>query len=119
MDFGNAFQCCASSDRRRRASCSRGEVLTAIHWMHRMFALVVVAVVGWTTIRTFAVSPPLGAAIGALLVIQFPLGIANVAFGLPLALAAAHNAGAALLVAALVVLNFSVFRAALLADHYV
>jgi cytochrome c oxidase assembly protein subunit 15 len=54
-----------------------------------------------------------------LLVIQFPLGIANVAFGLPLALAAAHNAGAALLVAALVVLNFSVFRAALLADHYV
>ena len=31
-------------------------------------------------------------------------------FGLPLALAAAHNAGAALLVAALVVLNFSDFR---------
>ena len=38
------------------------------------------------------------------------LGIANVAFGVPLALAAAHNAGAAALLAALVVLNFFAFR---------
>jgi len=36
--------------------------------------------------------------------------VANVDFGLPLALAAAHNAGAALLLAALVVLNFFSFR---------
>ena len=46
----------------------------------------------------------------ALALLQFGLGIANVAAGLPLALAAAHNAGAALLVIALVVLNFFVFR---------
>jgi cytochrome c oxidase assembly protein subunit 15 len=42
-------------------------------------------------------------------VLQFFIGISNVAFGLPLGLAAAHNAGAALLLASLVVLNFFSF----------
>ena len=37
-------------------------------------------------------------------------GVANVAFNVPLALAAAHNAGAAALLVALVVLNFFAFR---------
>jgi cytochrome c oxidase assembly protein subunit 15 len=45
-----------------------------------------------------------------LLAVQFLLGAANVAFGLPLALAAAHNAGAAALLVSLVVLNFFAFR---------
>ena len=47
-----------------------------------------------------------------LLLAQAGLGIANVLMRLPLALAAAHNGGAALLLAALVVLNFAVFRKA-------
>jgi cytochrome c oxidase assembly protein subunit 15 len=51
-----------------------------------------------------------GVAVMCLLAVQVLLGIANVGFGLPLALAAAHNAGAALLLGALVVLNFSVFK---------
>ena len=46
----------------------------------------------------------------ALVALQFALGVLNVALGLPLALAAAHNAGAALLLLALVVLNFFAFR---------
>jgi cytochrome c oxidase assembly protein subunit 15 len=66
MDFGNAFQVLRELGQTPQGELLSREVLTAIHWMHRMFALVVVAVVGWTTIRTFAVSPPLGAAIGAL-----------------------------------------------------
>jgi cytochrome c oxidase assembly protein subunit 15 len=48
-----------------------------------------------------------GLALLALLVVQIGLGIANVVFRLPLALAVAHNAVAALLLAALVVLNFA------------
>ena len=71
-----------------------------------MFALVVLAIVGWAALRAFKVWKAMGALIGALLVMQFGLGVANVAFNLPLALAAAHNAGAAALLAALVVLNF-------------
>jgi len=84
--------------------------LTAIHWSHRMFALVVVAVVGWTVFATRKALHGLAVSIGLLLVLQFSLGVANVAFSLPLALAAAHNAGAAALLAALVVLNFFAFR---------
>jgi len=41
---------------------------------------------------------------------QFALGVSNVLFGLPLPIAAAHNAGAALLIATLVVINFFAFR---------
>jgi cytochrome c oxidase assembly protein subunit 15 len=45
-----------------------------------------------------------------LLALQAGLGIANMLLRLPLDLAAAHNAVAALLLAALVVLNFTVFN---------
>ena len=53
---------------------------------------------------------PAAALLAVLLAIQAALGIANVLLRLPLVLAAAHNAGAALLLAVLVVLNFAVFR---------
>lgn len=86
------------------------DAFSAIHWTHRMFAVVVLLVVGVAAWKTRTLSKPLAAAIAALLLLQFFLGVANVAFGLPLALAAAHNAGAALLLAALVVLNFFSFR---------
>jgi heme a synthase len=99
MDFGNAF----------REPLTR-EALTAIHWTHRMFALLVVGIVGWAAFRTSKLSRTLATVIGGLLVLQFSLGVANVAVSRPLPLAAAHNAGAALLLMALVVLNFFAFR---------
>jgi heme a synthase len=86
------------------------DALVAIHWTHRMFALAVVAVLSWASVKTFRHSKALALLIAALLLAQFLLGVANVWFALPLALAAAHNAGAALLLAALVVLNFLAFR---------
>src|SRR6185312_680207 len=46
----------------------------------------------------------LGIALGALLVAQVALGIGNVKFGLPLAVAVAHNGGAALLLFVMVAL---------------
>jgi cytochrome c oxidase assembly protein subunit 15 len=77
-----------------------------------MFALVVVLVIGWCALRTMRVKTlrGLGLLVATLVVLQFSLGVANVALGLPLALAAAHNAGAALLVIVLVVLNFFSLR---------
>lgn len=48
-----------------------------------------------------------GGVLLALLLVQIGLGIANVLLRLPLAMAVAHNAGAALLLVALVVLNFT------------
>ena len=112
MDFGNAFHVLRELGYTGQGELLPREALTAIHWTHRMFALVVVAAVGWASLKALLVAGlrRLAALIGVLVVLQFVLGISNVAFGLPLALAAAHNAGAALLLAALVVLNFFSFR---------
>jgi cytochrome c oxidase assembly protein subunit 15 len=110
MDFGNAFHVLRELGRTGEGELLPHDALVAIQWSHRVFALIVLATVGFAAYRTFKVSPKLGAAIGLLLLLQFSLGVANVAFNLPLALAAAHNAGAAALLVALVVLNFSAFR---------
>jgi cytochrome c oxidase assembly protein subunit 15 len=86
-----------------------GEALIAIQWMHRLGALLTLLVVGAVALLALR-SPGFrihGLALLALLAVQLGLGIANVLLRLPLALAAAHNAGAALLLVALVVLNFA------------
>jgi cytochrome c oxidase assembly protein subunit 15 len=110
MDFANGFHMVRELGRTDDGELLPQAALIAIHWSHRMFALVVVAVVAWAAIRAMKLYRALGLLIGALLALQFSLGIANVAFSVPLALAAAHNAGAAALLAALVVLNFFAFR---------
>jgi heme a synthase len=110
MDFANAFHVVRELGRTDGGELLPQAALTAIHWSHRLFALVAVGVVGWAAMKAIKIYPTLGILIGALLLLQFSLGIANVAFNLPLALAAAHNAGAAALLAALVVLNFFAFR---------
>jgi len=112
MDFGNAFHVVRELGHTGEGELLPREALTAIHWTHRMFALAVVAVVGRASLKALRLPGlrRLAVLIGVLLVLQFFIGISNVAFGLPLGLAAAHNAGAALLLAALVVLNFFSFR---------
>jgi heme a synthase len=110
MDFANAFHVVRELGRTDAGELLPQHALVAIHWTHRMFALVVVAVVGFTAWKTWNVHRPIAALIAGLLLLQFSLGVANVAFNLPLALAAAHNAGAAALLGALVVLNFFAFR---------
>lgn len=111
MDFANAFHLLRELGRTPGGELLSLEGLTAIHWTHRVFALIVLAVVGWAAARAYRFAPLLGALTAVLLLIQFSLGLANVAFSLPLSLAAAHNAGAALLLCAVVVLNFFAFRA--------
>ena len=110
MDFANAFHVVRELGRTDDGGLLPQAALTAIHWSHRLFALVVVCVVAWAAARAAKVYKGLGIFIGALLALQFFLGVANVAFNVPLALAAAHNAGAAALLASLVVLNFFAFR---------
>jgi len=110
MDFANAFHVLRELGRTDAGELLPQAALTAIHWSHRVFALVVVAVLGWVAIRTMRISKPLASLLALLLVLQFSIGVANVAFNLPLALAAAHNAGAAALLMALVVLNFFAFK---------
>jgi heme a synthase len=110
MDFGNAFHVLRELGRTDEGELLPHDALVAIQWSHRVFALIVVATVGFAAGKTWKVHRPIAAVIAGLLLLQFSLGVANVAFNLPLALAAAHNAGGAALLAALVVLNFSAFR---------
>lgn len=106
MDFANAFHVVRELGRTESGELLPQQALVAIHWTHRTFALVVVLVVGWAAVSSLKAARALALAILALLVVQLSLGVANVAFHLPLALAAAHNAGAAALLAVIVVLNF-------------
>jgi cytochrome c oxidase assembly protein subunit 15 len=112
MDFGNAFHVLRELGRTGAGELLPLEALVAIHWTHRMVAVAVLAIVGVAALRALRTSGlrPVGIAVAAVLALQFLLGVANVLLGLPLPLAAAHNAGAALLLASLVVLNFLVFK---------
>ncbi|MBT8073976.1 MAG: heme A synthase, partial [Xanthomonadales bacterium] len=86
----------------------------AIHLTHRIGAIVTLLVLSLLAFRLMKI-PRLrggGQLLLALLLLQFTLGILNVALYLPLPNAVAHNAGAALLLATLLsLLNRTSYRA--------
>ena len=112
MDFEHGFTL-----HRELGETASGELLpmaalTAIHWVHRAMALIVTVYLGWLVLRLLRTPgyAGVGLAVGGLLTLQVSLGISNVLFSLPLGLAVAHNAGAALLLASMVLLNYQVRR---------
>ena len=82
-----------------------GPGLIATQWLHRLGALVVFVYLAALAIKVRPIAPRLALAIGALLVAQVSLGIGMVLFGLPLAMADAHNAVAALLLLSVIAVN--------------
>jgi heme a synthase len=86
--------------------------LVAIHWVHRSFALVALAGIGYAAWRASShlALRRIARRIGALLALQAASGAATVFFDWPLALAVLHSAGAALLVLNLTMLNYQVKR---------
>jgi len=110
MDFTGAFHVVRELGKTPQGDLLSHDALRAIHWTHRLFALVALTAVLIGAARAWRLAPRLAIIVGTLVALQFGLGVANVALGLPLALAAAHNAGAALLLVALVVLNFFACR---------
>jgi len=112
MDFRHGFQLMRELGVTSAGAPLSAESLTAIQWAHRVGALVTLFVVGGLSIALVRV-PALrlyGAILLAILLLQIALGVANVLLRLPLVLAVAHNGGAALLLAALVMLNFALSR---------
>ncbi len=112
MDFGPAFTLHRELGMDAGGNFLSLPALTAIHWTHRTWALAVLVVVGIAAVKLARQRGlcVLGVLLGVLLLAQIGMGIANVWLSLPLALAVAHNAGAALLLATLVVINFRLFR---------
>jgi heme a synthase len=83
------------------------EALTAIHWCHRLGALLVFLTVGALILRlrAFREWQPWAFVLAVTLLLQVGLGVANVLMSLPLPLAVAHNFGAALLLLHVVAVN--------------
>lgn len=112
MDFEHGFQLVRELGRSSDGRHLAYEALTAIHWTHRVGALVTFFYIGALALALMRLPGMLGyaVALAALLLVQVALGIANVAAGLPLAVAVAHNAVAALLLVQVVVINFVLSR---------
>jgi len=112
LDFRHAFQFVRELGMTAAGAALPDEALTAIHWTHRVGALVALLYVGslaFVVLRTPALARH-GALLLAILLLQVGLGVANVVMRLPLPLAVAHNAGAALLLILLIMLNFALFQ---------
>jgi cytochrome c oxidase assembly protein subunit 15 len=81
---------------------------TAVHLAHRLGALAAAIVIGAAALRAMLGRSPrsrfIGAAVLGLLCLQIALGVSNVLLSLPLPVAVAHNATAALLLLALTAL---------------
>ena len=86
------------------------EALTAIHWVHRSFAFVVILYVVWLAHRALRDEGLRKTARWMLIVLGLQLctGLATIYLNWPLAIAVVHNGGAALLVILMVMLNYKV-----------
>lgn len=112
MDFGHGFTVHRELGETASGDLLPMNALVAIHWAHRVMALVVTPYLGWLAWRLLRTPghAGFGIAVGALLALQVTLGVSNVLLGLPLVVALAHHAGAALLLASLVSLNYHLRR---------
>ncbi|MEM7101038.1 MAG: COX15/CtaA family protein [Pseudomonadota bacterium] len=107
MDMAAGFNILQSVGPNYLGGLLDNEARIAIHWAHRIGALVVTFMVGWLIIRLWSRHLMVAGLLLAILLVQVTLGILNVVWSLPLAIATAHNACGALLLLALVTVNFA------------
>lgn len=114
MDFANGFALWRNLGMTAQGDYLPFPALTAIHWTHRAFALVVVVSVAWVSLRALKIAALHKTARWLLIMValQLAIGISTIFLELPLALAVAHNGGAALLLILLVTLNHKISIAA-------
>ena len=108
MHFEHAFHVLRELGRDAEGALLPIDALVAIHWAHRVGAVVAGALLAWLAWRLWrsAATRALGTGVAVLLAAQLLLGASNVVFGLPLPVAVLHNAGAAALLAMMVVVNY-------------
>ena len=111
MDFQHAFHLVRELGVTAAGAPLSGEALTAIHWSHRVGALITFSyLLFFGVIVAAAGLRRYGGLLLVFLFTQVGLGITNIILSLPLAVAVAHNATAALLLASLVIVNFALNR---------
>jgi cytochrome c oxidase assembly protein subunit 15 len=116
MDFAHGFNIFQEIGPNYLGGQMDGTGRVAIHFTHRVGAIVVLLYLGFLLARLYkyAGGPPLrrqANVLLGLLVIQLGLGLSNIIWSLPLWVAVAHNAGGALLLLALVTLNYRLHQA--------
>jgi len=99
MDFRAGFNLAQDVGPNYLGGKMTSDARVAIQMTHRLGAFLVLFAVGWLAYR---LAGPLRWTLAGVLVVQFGLGVANVLAQLPLAVATLHNAGAALLLLALI-----------------
>ena len=107
MDLQQGFNIFQSVGPNYLGGLMTNEARMAIHWVHRIGAIVVLLVVGGLVFQTVKQVAVVGYALLAALVTQITLGILNVVWVLPLLNATAHNTVGALLLLVLVTINFA------------
>jgi cytochrome c oxidase assembly protein subunit 15 len=110
MDFEHGFHFLRELGMTAEGEPLSSDALNAIHWAHRLGAVVTFVVVGFSGSRALRIRDlhGYGMALLTLLLLQVALGITNILGSLPLSTAVAHNGVAALLLVTLVMLNFAV-----------
>ncbi len=108
MDFDNGFTLWRHLGKTADGEYLPFPALTAIHWVHRTFAFVVVAYIAWLAHKALSDGGLRKTGRGLLIVIALQLvtGLATIYLNWPLAIAVVHNGGAALLLLLLVMLNY-------------
>ncbi|MDE0178853.1 MAG: COX15/CtaA family protein [Gammaproteobacteria bacterium] len=108
MDFAAGFDIFQDMGPNYLGGLMSSDARVAIHVVHRFGAVAVLLFAGWLAVRLG--SRPLAWVLVGVLAVQLALGIANVVFALPLAVAVLHNAGAAALLLVVVTVNYSIRR---------
>jgi heme a synthase len=108
MDFGHGFTFWRELGKTSSGDLLPVEALTAIHWVHRSFAFIVIAYLAWLAYKAVKIEGlgKTGKWILIGLALQFASGIATIYLSWPILIAIMHNGGAALLVLLLVLLIY-------------
>ncbi len=125
MNFREAFHLIRELGQTGEGGTISMQALTAIHWAHRIWALIVAVYLTWLAWWTFNSGyrlwdnegrqgeRPLGLALFIMMCVQVGLGLSNIVWSLPLAVAVAHNGGAAILMALLIMISLRAANAKL------
>ena len=118
MDFSAGFNISQHIGPNYLGGQMDNQARTAIHFSHRVGAMVTAVVLLLLIIRLFVINNKavqrMAAVLCVILLLQIALGLSNVFFALPLTVAVAHNAIGAVLLLTLVALNHRIFTAQLL-----
>ena len=110
LDFKEAFTLWRGTELNFEGGVLDNTARVTIHFMHRIMAIITFIYLFWLSLtillqQKYKSLKPVAVALLVIVLAQVTLGISNVVFMLPLPVAVAHNAGAAILLLSMVTLN--------------